>query len=318
MTQSNSRYFATTKSARENRSKAWASSLNPMHGEEKSLSISIGIPTYNRPDLLYRALASVAAQVQTPDEVIVGDNSDDNKSEEVCKYWATHIPCLRYIKHSRNIGALGNFLEIAKASTSSHFMWLGDDDSLEPVHLHVVKNFLENHRTVQYIGWGFQVHNYVTGSTELPSYLPSIAFSKGNFANICSYLKQPISCYFYGLYDRRILRKSPLNRWHRIKASFDWMDVAFVMHNILNYKSHFLSDNLITYGIDEAVRPLKGADGQAVKAYFPIPWLMHGMILILFSSKLTILERLKVIPKFISSWKDTTSHVMKNNQVSCY
>jgi glycosyltransferase involved in cell wall biosynthesis len=284
-----------------------------MHSIDSRLSISVGIPTYNRPDLLDRALASVAAQVEHPDEVIIGDNSDNCKSEEIYKRWKPHIPCLRYIRHSRNIGALGNFLRLAEISTSSHFMWLADDDALDPTHLCVVKDFLANHQKVQYIGWGYQVHNYVTGSTEHPSYLPSITMSKGNYENACSYLKQPISCYFYGLYDRKTFHKSPLSRWHKLKTSFDWMDVAFVMYNILNYKSHFLSDNLITYGIDEIERPRKGAEGQPVKDYTPTPWLMHGIMLILFSSKLTLFERLKILPKFIYAWKNTTSPAIKRN-----
>jgi hypothetical protein len=195
-------------------------------------------------------------------------------------------------------------------------MWLADDDCLEPIHLRVVKEFLARHPSAQYLGWGYQVHNYVTGNTELPSYLPSVALSKGYFENACAYLKQPISCYFYGLYDRRILHRSPLRRWHKLKASFDWMDVAFVMHNVLNYRTHFLADNLITYGIDEATRPLKGAEGQHVKEYAPGPWLMHGIMLILFSSRLSLLERLKLLPRFIYAWKHTTTPAVKHNRQS--
>lgn len=279
-----------------------------------SLTICIGIPTHNRPDLLDRALASVAAQIQHPDEVIIGDNSDNDLSEEVYRRWLPHITCLRYIKNSTNIGAIGNFLKLAEASTSSHFMWLADDDTLEPTHLRVVKNFLAINQSVQYLGWGFQVHNYKTGVTEHPSTLPSIRMERRNFLNACSYLKQPISCYFYGLYSREILCNSLLEKWHKKSTAFDWMDVAFAMHNILNYQSHFLSENLITYGVDEVIRPRKGASGQPVKAYNPMPWLMHGIMLILSCSKLTPLERLKILPKFIHAWKNTTSSAIRQSQ----
>lgn len=278
-----------------------------MHSIESQPSITIGIPTYNRSNLLDRALSSIAAQVVQPDEVIIGDNSDNCKSEEIYKKWTSRIPCLRYIKYSRNIGALGNFLGLVDVSTSSHFMWLADDDVIDPAHLRTVIDFLASHQSVQYLGWGFQVHNYVSGRTESPSYLPSIQLNKRNYENACSYLSQPISCYFYGLYDRRILINSPLRRWHARKVSFDWMDVAFVMHNILNYKSHFLSDALVTYGIDEPVRPRKGAEGQLVKHYNPVPWLMHGIVIILLSSELNALQRIKIIQKFIYAWKNTTT-----------
>jgi hypothetical protein len=190
-------------------------------------------------------------------------------------------------------------------------MWLADDDALNPNHLRIVKDFLAINPSVQFLGWGFEVRNYVTGSTEHPSYLPSITLNKGGFENACSYLDQPISCYFYGLYDRSILRKSPLKRWHERKETFDWMDVAFVMHNILNYKSHFLPDNLVTYGIDEAVRPRKGSEGQSVSAYSPMPWLRHGTMIIFRSSRLNLLERLRILPRFIYAWKNTTSAAIK-------
>jgi glycosyltransferase involved in cell wall biosynthesis len=276
-----------------------------------SFSICIGVPTYNRPDLLERALASIAAQSQQPNEVIIGDNSRNEMSEKVYERWKSHIPHLQYIRHAENIGPAGNFLALVEASSSSYFMWLADDDALNPNHLRIVKDFLAINPSVQFLGWGFQVRNYVTGSTEHPSYLPSITLNKGGFENACSYLDQPISCYFYGLYDRSILRKSPLKRWHERKETFDWMDVAFVMHNILNYKSHFLPDNLVTYGIDEAVRPRKGSEGQSVSAYSPMPWLRHGTMIIFRSSRLNLLERLRILPRFIYAWKNTTSAAIK-------
>ena len=274
----------------------------------KVASICIGIPTYNRHNLLRRALTSIAQQSELPDEVIIGDNSDNRHSEEIYRSFKTRIPNLNYIENPKRFSALDNFQNLTKISSATHFMWLADDDVLEEDHLKIVKKYLRLNSSIQYLGWSYKVINYVNQTEEYPSYLPEVNLSKTAFANLSSYLKQPISCYFYGLYNRESLSRTPLKYWQDNNISFDWMDVAFVMYNILNNNSHFLKEQLVVYGIDSPTRPRKGSDGQAVSAYNPYPWLYQGILMLLKCEKISLIERSLLLFKFIYVWKKTTDH----------
>jgi glycosyltransferase involved in cell wall biosynthesis len=271
-------------------------------------TICIGIPTCNRHNLLNRALASIAQQQEKPDEVIIGDNSDNKKSEEVYKSFKARIPNLHYIKNQNNFSAFDNFLNLTQITSMTHFMWLADDDVLEEDHLKTIKKYLHLNPSIQYLGWSYKVINYVNKTEEHPSYLPEVNLSKGAFANISSYLKQPISCYFYGLYNRESLSRTPLKYWHDNNISFDWMDVAFVMYNIINNNSHFLKEQLVIYGIDSPTRPRKGANGQIVKAYNPYPWLYYGILMLLRCKRISFIQRARLLIKFVYAWKKTTNH----------
>jgi len=275
------------------------------------MTICIGIPTRNRPKLLHRALESVAALSLPPEEVIIGDNSDDNRSALVYEHWKHIIPTLIYIKRAKSLTALENFFQLAAESSSEYFMWLADDDILAESHIKVVHEYILRNTNIDYLGWGFSVKNYVTEVTEYPSHLPSILLNKSAFANVNSYLRQPISCYFYGLYRRKVLLNSILHRWVQNGIIFDWLDCAFVMYMLLNHRSHFLSEKLVTFGVDETVRSMKSADGAPTSHYKPLPWLMEGGMLILFGSKLTFIQRIRLLPRFFYAWKNATSAAIK-------
>jgi hypothetical protein len=214
---------------------------------------------------------------------------------------------MRYTRREENIGPMTNFLQLAADASTTYFMWLADDDQLESSAVAVIMSFLECHPDLQYLGWASSTHNYVTGQTQRPASLPEVALSNSIFANVTHYLEMPISTYFYGAYHRDTLLRSRLSRWCRKKVLFDWMDVAFVMSNLLIYRSHFLDEQLTIFGIDEVVRPRKGADARIVQKYNPYPWLRHGIMLILSASRISLFERFKLLTKFVYAWRTTTT-----------
>jgi len=220
---------------------------------------------------------------------------------------------MSYLKREVNYGPMANFMQLAFDASTTYFMWLADDDQLEPSAVAVILSFLERHPDLQYLGWASSTHNYVTGQTQRPACLPAVALGNSIFANVAQYLDMPISTYFYGSYHRDTLLRSKLSRWCREKVLFDWMDVACVMSNLLNYRSHFLDEQLSIFGVDEVVRPRKGADARIVQTYDPIPWLKHGIMLILFASKISLVERLKLLAKFVYVWRSTTTFAIHHS-----
>lgn len=93
--------------------------------------VTIAIPTFRRPQMLRRALESVARQHYEPLEVIVADNATEgDEVGQVVDAFRARIPGLRYIRHEHNIGAVNNFRFCLAEATGEYFMWHADDDEL--------------------------------------------------------------------------------------------------------------------------------------------------------------------------------------------
>lgn len=96
-------------------------------------SISICIPTYQRPKLLKEALHSVLEQSLQPSEIIIGDDSHDDVTEKVvldikqnCK-----IPIF-YTRHSPSLGQAENVNFLYDKAQEHKIVLLHDDDLLLP------------------------------------------------------------------------------------------------------------------------------------------------------------------------------------------
>jgi glycosyltransferase involved in cell wall biosynthesis len=94
-------------------------------------SVTIAIPTFNRPDLLKIALAS-ASQQDYPDlKIVVSDNtSPDQRVRDVVEAARSADPRITYHRQPTNIGAAANFLFLLDIAETNLFMWLSDDDEI--------------------------------------------------------------------------------------------------------------------------------------------------------------------------------------------
>lgn len=94
--------------------------------------LTIGIPTFNRPERLYRAIQSAMGQT-VPVKVLVADDGDADDCERICKEWEEH-PHFRYLK-SPVTKLWHNWRWVAEqavADGAEFFMWLQDDDLITP------------------------------------------------------------------------------------------------------------------------------------------------------------------------------------------
>jgi glycosyltransferase involved in cell wall biosynthesis len=94
--------------------------------------VSIGIPTYERPAMLARALDSALAQSHANLEVIIADNASGDGTEALCREVATRDPRVRYLRHEHNLGPTANFNHLFYAFRGDYVMMLADDDWLDP------------------------------------------------------------------------------------------------------------------------------------------------------------------------------------------
>jgi glycosyltransferase involved in cell wall biosynthesis len=93
--------------------------------------VTIGIPTYNRADnYLKQTLGSALSQSYRNIEVIVSDNCSVDNTGAVVASFADHR--VRYFKQPVNIGAVKNFAFCLKEARGKYFLFLHDDDLIDP------------------------------------------------------------------------------------------------------------------------------------------------------------------------------------------
>jgi glycosyltransferase involved in cell wall biosynthesis len=98
--------------------------------------VTIAIPTFDRAELLRRALASVARQDYANLEVLVADNaSPGEETARVVESFRESIPGLRYVKHGARLDILENFMFVLRSARGEYFMWLADDDEISPNYI---------------------------------------------------------------------------------------------------------------------------------------------------------------------------------------
>ncbi|HEX4008583.1 MAG TPA: glycosyltransferase family A protein [Solirubrobacteraceae bacterium] len=105
-------------------------------GERAAPLVTVGIPTYNRPSELGRAARSVLAQDHAPIELLISDNaSTDPDVRRVGGQLAAEYPQVRFVSHERNRGHEFNFQWLLDSARGDYFMWLSDDDWLDPAYV---------------------------------------------------------------------------------------------------------------------------------------------------------------------------------------
>jgi glycosyltransferase involved in cell wall biosynthesis len=92
--------------------------------------VSICIPTYQRPELLERAIRSCLAQTYPDFEILITDNSPDDASGRMVA--RLNDPRIHYHRNETNLGPYGNVNRVATEATGAYVKFLMDDDLLKP------------------------------------------------------------------------------------------------------------------------------------------------------------------------------------------
>ncbi|WP_025599774.1 glycosyltransferase family 2 protein [Burkholderia sp. WSM2230] len=95
--------------------------------------ISICIPTCNRPRLIEEAIRSCEALTYGEFEIVIGDDSSDDRTEQAVKRW--RVGAKHPVRYERNLPRLGqasNVNRLFARARGARLMLLHDDDLLEP------------------------------------------------------------------------------------------------------------------------------------------------------------------------------------------
>ena len=105
------------------------------------LDVTVGIMSYNRPQFLDEAIASVLSQTVTPKKIIIFDNGSELETLLVAqKYFSDGV---EWIGSKKNNGFFWNFERAFSLCTTKYLMLLHDDDRL-------LKKFLE--KQMEFLG----------------------------------------------------------------------------------------------------------------------------------------------------------------------
>ena len=93
--------------------------------------VSIMIPTYNRPQYFRKTLESALAQTYPNIEVIVCDNSTDDRTEELMREYEDDVR-VRYVRNKGGKTKAENFMPFEHLAQGEFLQWCMDDDILLP------------------------------------------------------------------------------------------------------------------------------------------------------------------------------------------
>ena len=107
--------------------------------------VTVGIPTFDRPLLLARALSAVARQDYPNLEVLVADNaSPGEETDHVVERYRDALAQLNYVRHEERVPQLSNFMLLVRRASGRYFMWLADDDEISPNYVSSLVEVLED------------------------------------------------------------------------------------------------------------------------------------------------------------------------------
>ncbi len=110
--------------------------------------ITIGIPSYSRPNDLSYLFSTIKALVEYPDEIVIADDNSPDQ-EEILRVVSQYRSFFQskginfiFIKNKENLGYDKNLKVIINSASSEYVMFIGNDDAVDPKCISEVKSFL--------------------------------------------------------------------------------------------------------------------------------------------------------------------------------
>lgn len=158
-------------------------------GPQSQPLVSVVLPTYNRAELLRRAVASVRVQSYTQWELLVVDDGGDADSERVVEAAGDERIRWMRIDHQGVCAARNAALEAAKGELIAY---LDDDNVMDPDWLYAVVWAFEQYPEIDVLYGAFIVDDFLRVNRESSGHLPRTAFHpwsrealrRGNLADI--------------------------------------------------------------------------------------------------------------------------------------
>ncbi len=171
--------------------------------------VSIGMPTYNRANLIKRALDSLLSQTYKNIELIISDDGSTDDTEKVCQEYVARDLRVRYIRHPKNIGHVVNFEFVMREAKGDYFMWAADDDHWDKTFIEKLLSALQKNPKAKLAMSSFQ---RIFSDGEI--YDTVVFDGKNNLSQLGHYQlyekvfrREPIHHCVYGIYKKEFIDK---------------------------------------------------------------------------------------------------------------
>jgi FkbM family methyltransferase len=252
--------------------------------------VSVGIPTFGRPEGLDRTLRLITQQTWRNLEIIVSDNASPGlEVMNVAKRWSEADSRVRIVQQPRNIGSHANFQHVLQAATGRLFMWAADDDEWHPEFIaRCVPHALEGLSVMP----AWEVLNRATGE-RTRAVVPRLSGTEPA-TDLSAFLANMQPSIIYGLHPRDAL----LGEFRGER--YDFADCVFVARLILSRGVRTLPDEVLySAGIDQASYVIKYADAQRARLDFG-PFLREMTRSILSARRLPLRRRVEMQRQFLA------------------
>lgn len=260
--------------------------------------VSVGIPTYNRPEGLRSILTDICNQTYQNLEIIVSDNcSDKVEVQKIIREFIAKDNRIKSFRQDFNIGPAANFQFVFSTAKGEYFMWAADDDRFHSDFIRVCLQEFSANKDSIFASSACQIVN----NKEKINYVlkaPKPPFTK-KFDEIYAILQYQLSnpnAIYYSLYKRDFL--PDLNQFN-----FYAGDQVFLIY-LLQYGSFSVNNNYIGYdyhilngGISASMESLKAQlnGNKKWNEYFFVSYYFYRMMFLLANFKsLSFWERFKL------------------------
>jgi glycosyltransferase involved in cell wall biosynthesis len=189
------------------------------------------MPVYNGALFIEQAIESLINQSFQDWSLLIADNASTDTTEEICRNFLKKDPRIKYIRHERNIGALGNFEFLLNSADTPYFMWAASDDCWKSNFIEDCMSQLQSNRN---IGMAFSSIDVIDSFGQKIRDLPGFSKLKGK-ANAITIAKYVLSPEFdgkanliYSIYRTDLCKKA----WARFSCPNGWgwgSDMGFVL-----------------------------------------------------------------------------------------
>lgn len=111
------------------------SDLAANQGSREPPLVSIGMPIFNAERWLEESVESILSQSVSDLELIISDNASVDRSEEICRQYASQDRRVAYSRSPINMGANRNYMATLKRSRGRYFKWASSNDLCAPTFL---------------------------------------------------------------------------------------------------------------------------------------------------------------------------------------
>jgi glycosyltransferase involved in cell wall biosynthesis len=193
--------------------------------------LSAIVRTYDRPQLLARALDSLAAQCYRDIEAVVVNDAGPDVTDLLARYDGRLA--IRYVRHERNAGVTAALNAGARLATGTYVGYLDDDDVWYPDHASRLVDALE--RTGAAVAYANCIAEYadVAGDRIVPREYAIFtdrdfekdAFLNDNLATIHSFVHRRDLFDRFGGFDESLAACEDWEMWLRLSRAMDFVHV---------------------------------------------------------------------------------------------